>query len=36
MTPAMRIVSIDCDRNQCRDLLLLVDEQWDMVKRYLD
>lgn len=35
MTPAMRITSVDCDREQYRDLLLLADEQWDMVELYL-
>ncbi len=31
----MRITSVDCDREQYRDLLLLADEQWDMVELYL-
>lgn len=35
VTPAMRITSVDCDREQYRDLLLLADEQWDMVELYL-
>lgn len=35
MAPALRITSVDCDREQYRDLLLLADEQWDMVERYL-
>ncbi len=35
MTPALRITSVDCDREQYRDLLLLADEQWDMVELYL-
>lgn len=35
VTPAMRITSVDCGREQYRDLLLLADEQWDMVELYL-
>lgn len=35
MAPALRITSVDCDREQYRDLLLLADEQWDMVELYL-
>ena len=35
MTPAMRITSVDCGREQYRDLLLLADEQGDMVELYL-
>lgn len=35
VTPAMRIASVDCDREQYRDLLLLADEQWGMVELYL-
>lgn len=36
MAPALRITSVDCDRERYRDLLLLADEQWDMVERYLN
>lgn len=35
MAPALRITSVDRDREQYRDLLLLADEQWDMVELYL-
>lgn len=35
MASALRIASVDCDREQYRDLLLLADEQWDMVELYL-
>ena len=35
MAPALRITSVDCDREQYRDLLLLADEQWNMVELYL-
>ena len=35
MTLAMRIGPVHRDREQYRDLLLLADEQWDMVERYL-
>lgn len=35
MTPALRIVSVDRDRDRYRELLLLADEQWDMVELYL-
>lgn len=35
MTLAMRIEPVHRDREQYRDLLLLADEQWDMVERYL-
>lgn len=35
MTLAIRITSVDRDRERYRDLLLLADEQWDMVERYL-
>ena len=34
VTPALRITSVDCDRERYRDLLLLADEQWDMVELY--
>lgn len=32
MEPALRIASVDRDREQYRDLLLLADEQWNMVE----
>lgn len=35
MAPALHIVPIERDRERYRDLLLLADEQWDMVERYL-
>lgn len=35
MTLAMRIEPVHRDRERYRDLLLLADEQWDMVERYL-
>ncbi len=35
MTPPVCIVSVHCDRDRYRDLLLLADEQWDMVELYL-
>lgn len=35
MASALRIASVDCDREQYRDLLLLAGEQWDMVELYL-
>lgn len=35
MAPALRITSVDNDRERYRDLLLLADEQWDMVELYL-
>lgn len=36
MTQPLRIVTVDCDRERYRDLLLLADEQWDMVELYLN
>lgn len=35
MTLSLHIASVDRDRERYRDLLLLADEQWDMVERYL-
>lgn len=35
MVLALRIASVGNHREQYRDLLLLADEQWDMVERYL-
>lgn len=35
VTLSLHIASVDRDRERYRDLLLLADEQWDMVERYL-
>lgn len=35
VAPPLHIAPVDRDRERYRDLLLLADEQWDMVERYL-